>query len=263
MLILHDLRVSTDAIGFNIDNPVERGNVKGEPPWEGISSGNELPGETTLPIPLFLLASSRALTPMSASAYAPISTPAPAAPGCTSGYIPLHAAVIRSHATRKNWSLAIARNQRNSSNTSAAIAEHFRPATMCHFHGLRIFNSGVPDVEHQIDYRGTFSVEYTYATKHLDTSCSRRGENELTPNTFEEASKLPKAAYWKKAVDERTFYSGEARRLRANTNFLCHFVTKGSRCSMVKNKRADGTFKCPLVLQGWSQVPGMEAFARW
>ena len=103
----------------------------------------------------------------------------------------------------KNQTPAVTGNQENSSNTSAAIANVFRSDTLSHRHELGFFITEAHDIAHQRYYRGTFSVEYAYATTNLQESCLRRAKKEeITPNTFKEETSLSKPALWKEAADK-------------------------------------------------------------
>ena len=89
-------------------------------------------------------------------------------------------------------------------------------------------------------------------------SCLRGGEKEQIPNTFKEAMSLPKAAYWKEAADK------EIQSLEKHGVYELvpmSFVPSSQKVvgtRWVNKIKADGTFKSRLVVQGWSQVPGID-----
>ena len=187
--MLGDVRNYTAALDFNIDIPADRGDRYSKSPRGRVSpSRGATPKEPVLSLP-----SSSLLAPMptSASSPAPTSDPTPAAPKATTGhpshYVSLHGvtpAVTRSQASKQNQTHVVTGNQENSSNTSASTVERFRPDTLSHFHELGLFSTEARDNNHQMDYRGTFSAEYTYATKHLQESRLRRRKKERIPNTL-------------------------------------------------------------------------------
>ncbi|CAN0341510.1 unnamed protein product [Ascophyllum nodosum] len=106
--------------------------------------------------------------------------------------------------------------------------------------------------------RITLSAEYAYAATNLQESCLRGGEKERIPNTFKEAISLPKAAYWKEAADN------EIQSLEKHGVYELvpmSFVPSSQNVvgtRWVNKIKADGTFKSRLVVQGWSQVPGID-----
>ena len=84
----------------------------------------------------------------------------------------------------------------------------------------------------------------------------RGGEKERIPNTFKEAMSLPKAG--KEAADK------EIHSLEKHSVYELvpmSFVASSQKVvgtRWVNKIKADGTFKSRLVVQGWSQVPGID-----
>ena len=113
----------------------------------------------------------------------PRQRPAPTIPKATTGrtshYVPPRVvtfAVTHSQATRQKKTSAVTGSQGSSSNTSAGIAELFRPDKLSHIHELGLSSTEAHDIAHQMDYRGTFIADYIYATTNLQESCLQRGE---------------------------------------------------------------------------------------
>ena len=139
-----------------------------------------------------------------------------------------------------------------------AIAKLFGSDTLSHLCKLGPFSTEALDIAHQMYYRGTLSAGYAYAATNLQESCLRGGEKERIPNTFKEAMSLPKAAYWKEAADK------EIQSLEMHGVYELvpmSFVPSSQKVvgtRWVNKIKADGTFKSHLVVQGWSQVPGID-----
>ena len=257
--MLQDVRDYTAALDFNIDILADRDDLHGESSRGGVSTGNGLSGGDTSEA---IIPSS---SPASSLAPAPTSAPATAASKVTtrrtsryvqhSGVTP---AVTRSQASRQNQTHAETRNQRNSNNTFEAIAKLFGSDTLSHLCKLGPFSTEALDIAHQMYYRGTLSAEYAYAATNLQESCLRGGEKERIPNTFKKAMSLPKAAYWKEAADK------EIQSLEKHGVYELvpmSFVPSSQKVvgtRWVNKIKADGTFKSRLVVQGWSQVPGID-----
>ena len=257
--MLQDVRDYTAALDFNIDILADRDDLHGESSRGGVSPGNGLSGGDT---PEAIIPSS---SPAPSLAPVPTSAPATAASKVTtrptsryvqhSGVTP---AVTRSQASRQNQTHAETRNQRNSNNTFVAIAKLFGSDTLSHLCKLGPFSTEALDIAHQMYYRGTLSAEYAYAATNLQESCLRGGEKERIPNTFKEAMSLPKAAYWKEAADK------EIQSLEKHGVYELvpmSFVPSSQKVvgtPWVNKIKVDGTFKSRLVVQGWSQVPGID-----
>ena len=82
--------------------------------------------------------------------------------------------------------------------------------------------------------------------------------NEKFPNTFKEAMGLPQTARWKAASD-REITSLEKQGVYELVPITA--VPAGQRVigtQWVNKVKADGTYKNRLVVQGWSQVPGID-----
>ena len=255
--MLQDVRDYTAALDFNIGILADRDDLHSESSRGGVSPGNGLSGGDT---PEAIIPSS---SPASSLAPAPTSAPATAASKVTtrrtsryvqhSGVTP---AVTRSQASRQNQTHAETRNQRNSNNTFVAIAKLFGSDTLSHLCKLGPFSTEALDIAHQMYYRGTLSAEYAYAATNLQESCLRGGEKERIPNTFKEAMSLPKAG--KEAADK------EIQSLEKHGVYELvpmSFVPSSQKVvgtRWVNKIKVDGTFKSRLVVQGWSQVPGID-----
>ena len=125
--MLRDVRSYTASLNFNINTPVDRGDLHSESSRGGVSpTGVDTPEE---PVPSFSSSVSLTLTPTSVSPSTLTCAPAPAPPkemtGCTCRYVPprgVTPAVTRSQGTRQNQTPAVTDNQGNSRSTSVAIA---------------------------------------------------------------------------------------------------------------------------------------------
>ena len=112
------------------------------------------------------------------------------------------------------------------------------------------------NITHQLD--DTFSTGNAYATTNTQGRFSAGEQNEKIPNTFKEAMDLPQAERWKAASDR------EAASLEEHGVYELIPITSvptGQRVigtRWVNKIKADGTYKSRLVVQGWSQVPGID-----
>ena len=179
--MLRDVRNYTASLNFNIGISVDRGQLHSVSSRGGVSpSGGDTPKE---PVPTFSQSPSLILKPTSPSASTLTFSPAPAQPKATTGltchYVVssgVTPAVTHSQAPRQTQTPAICGNQGNSCNTSAAITERFRPDTLNHLHELELFSTEVHDIAHQMDYRATFSAEYTYMPRQICRKALCKGE---------------------------------------------------------------------------------------
>ena len=181
--------------------------------------------------------------------------------GRTSRYVPprgVTSAVTRSQATRQNQTPAITGNQGNSRNTSVAIAKLFRPDPLSHCNELGLFSSEAHDIAHQLDYLGMFSAEYTYATTNLQESCLRGEEKKRIFSTSKEAMSLPKATHWKEVIEKEILSLEKHGIYELVSLSFVSFSQKIVGTRWVNKIKAEGTFKSRLVLQGWSQAPGID-----
>ena len=96
------------------------------------------------------------------------------------------------------------------------------------------------------------------ATAASKESCLRGGEKERIPNTFKEAMSLPKAAYWKEAADKEIQSLEKHGVYELVPMFFVPSSQKVVGTRWVNKIKADGTFKSRLVVQGWSEVPGID-----
>ena len=148
-------------------------------------------------------------------------------------------------------------NNNNNNDNYAVLAERFQPSTLHKLRQVGLYtNTDTPDSAHQLDAEAV-AAEVAYTRTDTKSSCSGGEEPNRVPNTFKEAICLPQATRWKAVMDK------EMTSLEKNGVFDLVLITSvpvghkivGTRW-MFKRK-AGSTYKGQLVVQGVSQILGM------
>ena len=149
-------------------------------------------------------------------------------------------------------------NHNINNNNRATLAELFQPSTLHKLRQLGLYtNTDTPDTAHQLDAEAV-AAEVAYTKTNTQPSCSGGGESDRVPSTFKEAMGLPQAARWKTASDK------EIASLEKHGVFdLVPITSVPGRHKVVGTRwvfkiKADSTYKGRLVVQEFSQIPGVD-----
>ena len=148
------------------------------------------------------------------------------------------------------------RPNNNNNNNHATLEERFQSSTLHKLRQLGLYtNTGTPDTAHQL-HAEVVVAGVAYTMTSTEPSCSGEGESDSLPNTVEEAMGLPQDARWKTASDK------DIASLEKHGVFNLVSITSVSTdivgTRWVFEIKADSNYKGRLVVQGFSQIPGVD-----